>query len=615
MGRIHYTNRKIEGLKLGQVLKRIPPRTGSKAALRDPVIDLDLSGKHLTDGGFLDIASALVEALAYGDDQGRYTRLEELSLKENDLSLVSLESLIPIVTLACHDLRDLDLSGNLIQINSAREVAIWENFLTSLEQCCTLRRLDLSGNLLGHRGFEVLLRVYAKEKPVDLRLPFDLEQWQGYPHSGAPDYIIPGMRKMSLVSESDEYSGGVSSEPGVSKRKGSRHDSKSPEKPGGDAMQMDLQVMFSTTQGLRSVPYLILCETGMTETCALHLSFIVEGHNMPDQLLKRVPPARAASHTQQILAYDESQCRGIIYHSNASLGNAGVKVLELAEMRRSQQYRANEELSDPLRQSSGASGSLRRVSEGDVVNPNTALPRRRRSTPTEALDDSGLEAELERARSRIQGNTLQDAGPHSNDLWGAAIRLLAIGRHFLPQLDRLNQPTPSAPAPAAAKAKAPIVKTLMVPSFTKPKMLKPLTPLTVEKDPNQPVNPWNTNFLRKKDDSIPPTPTVIPPTPLTLAIKADSPDTVTKHRPSLSMEDRYRTKLPCGFPDSVWAKILGHVIDAEGILSDDQMLSVLRYATNRVTLSRERESLGLTYATQIWRILESTGCLTYEMDV
>ena len=43
-------------------------------------------------------------------------------------------------------------------------------------------------------------------------------------------------------------------------------------------------------------------------------------------------------------------------------------------------------------------------------------------------DIKHLISELDRARSRIQGNTLRDLGSKSNDLWHTALRMLCLGR-------------------------------------------------------------------------------------------------------------------------------------------------------------------------------------------
>lgn len=150
-------------------IKRIPPHIGSKSAFRDPVVELDVSGKALTNIGFKKMYNGLVKSMDYCGDQGKIVRLEELCLRDSLLETLSLPMIAHIVSLAATDLRDLDLSGNQFAVNNNEDAEAWECFLNSLENCCVLRRIDLSGNKLGPRAFEILTRVYAKEKPIDLR--------------------------------------------------------------------------------------------------------------------------------------------------------------------------------------------------------------------------------------------------------------------------------------------------------------------------------------------------------------------------------------------------------------------------------------------------------------
>lgn len=141
---------------------------GSKAALRDPVVELDASGRALTSEGLCEVASALTRSIRYEDENGKVVRLEELCLKDSQLETRSLSHLSQIVSLAAHDLRDLDISNNLITVTTDDDVRLWEDFLTSFSGCCVLRRIDFSGNALGHRAFEVLARVYGRQRSVDL---------------------------------------------------------------------------------------------------------------------------------------------------------------------------------------------------------------------------------------------------------------------------------------------------------------------------------------------------------------------------------------------------------------------------------------------------------------
>lgn len=382
--------------------------------------------------------------------------------------------------------------------------------------------------------------------------------------------------------------------------------SKSPEKAGLHSFQPESPLMYATTRGLRSVPYIVLSNSEMTEAGALHLSYVLEIHHLPERLLTRVPHAKAGAPTQQLLSYDESQCRGIIYLPNPLLGSAGSKVLELAEKMRDGylDYTA-EDLPEQSSTISMSTNLSRRTYGAQSGLGTGSSDRRHRNTASTGLSDQGvrdnlMKGELDRARTRIQGNTLQHAGSQSNDLWRAAFKMLSLGREIRPQT-RNEPPT----RPLAPKTKAPIVRTLKIPGIT-PKPLKTSTPLTLQRDPNQPISPWMTQFP-KKSGSLPSTTIEITPTPLTSKAPVVSIPLPTKTA-------TYRTQLPCGLPEYVWRRIIGLAAGAESVMSASQQRSVLQWAMDRATLRQESESLGLRASAQRWKILEATGCLAYEMD-
>ena len=383
-------------------------------------------------------------------------------------------------------------------------------------------------------------------------------------------------------------------------------DSKSPDKAILLPSQPESPLLYTTTRGLRSVPYIVLCNSGMTEASALHLSYILELHHVPEKLLTRVPNAKAGAPTQQLLSYNESQCRGIIYLPNPLLGSAGHKVLELAEMMRDGYSKSApddfRELSkalvmstDMLKRASGAQVGLG-GGACDKRHPNPAAIGIRDQLGQEDLTES----ELDRARRRIQGTTLQNAGPQSNALWRAAFKMLSLGREIRPQIS--NEPPPR---PPASKSKPHIIKTLKIQGYA-PKKLKSFSPLTLQRDPNQPISPWTTQFP-KKHGSFSPTSPAAPPTPLAAKLPM-VPATMPTETAS------YRTKLPCGLPEHVWRRIMGLAAGADGILSESQQRYVLQWAMDRKTLRQESESLGLRASAQCWKILEATGCLAYEMN-
>ena len=78
-------------------------------------------------------------------------------------------------------------------------------------------------------------------------------------------------------------------------------------------------------------------------------------------------------------------------------------------------------------------------------------------------------------------------------------------------------------------------------------------------------------------------------------------------------EEEDGSRLLNEFTEEIWQQIASYAIEAEGIMSKGQQISVLRWAMDRRTLSQEKESLGKLKSAQIWKVLDATGCLAYEM--
>lgn len=552
-------------------LKRIPPGIGSKAAIRDPIVELDVSGRRLTSEGLLEFAPALLKSIEHNNENGKTVRLEELCLRESQIDSRALLHLARIISLAAHDLRDLDLSENQITVTTHEEVAAWGAFLNAFSNCCVLRRIDLSGNLLGPRAFEVLARVYANENPVDLMLSDSIQ---------GGDELAKQARRLGISTNMERGQRRIESVAVDQAELGSRLSHADP---------MDVYV---TTKGLRSIPYLILSNSGMTEACALHLSYVIGSHNMPEKLLTRVPAAKAGPHTQQLLAYDsETRCRGIIYLPNSHLGGAAMKVLELAEAVRKGLCKDLD-----LDEEEGFRSVLH--------NPRSAESGRKISDSASKHGNKiCISVELDRARSRIQGNVLQVLGPGSNDLWRTALKMLTLCRDIHPVQEKKKQNTVSnrpeiMPDPA---------------SRTHRSRLSISTPLST-RNPNQHIaNPfagqWRLDHSRLVPVMAPiksSLATPCKPLPPPNSAPCDSPPATTFLTP-------YRTKLPCGLPDDVWRRIMAAAAGADVVLSVTQQRSVIRWAMDRSSLNKEKEFLGLKGSAQIWKVLEGMGCLAYEM--
>lgn len=143
------------------------------------MVELEISGKSLGNDGFAEMATALVTSIEYKHTEahGKLVKLEELCLRDNKLDISVLPALGQVIRLAAQDLRDLDLSNNLICVGTNEDAQIFQDFLRCFADCCVLRRIDLSGNALGSKAFEMLAKIYLQEEPVDLLGPEDYA-WQ-----------------------------------------------------------------------------------------------------------------------------------------------------------------------------------------------------------------------------------------------------------------------------------------------------------------------------------------------------------------------------------------------------------------------------------------------------
>ena len=372
----------------------------------------------------------------------------------------------------------------------------------------------------------------------------------------------------------------------------------------------DLFHVYATTQGLRSVPYFILSNTAMTETCALHLSYIISNHQLPEELLSHVPPVKAGTSAQQLDIYNTfSRCRGVIYLPNPSLNSAAMKVLELSELARggfidgSPREYQTEDIKTPLKPMNTA----RRASEARLTpSPYAASGRRRSATSTGSSEQisngsNGVtSSELDRARSRIQGNTLRDAGVHSNDLWSAALKMLALSRPLL-------------------QARSANLRRSIDNNWHEVKWQDVHRPTSDTAPPSLPLGIVNPNqtvlpkiFQRRKDVD-PPSSLYITSAPALARGLNTLVSPLTAVRKEMLVRAGCSGTLVGSLSEEVWRHILALAAGAVGVVSEAQQISILRWAKDRVTLQRERENLGKPESAQIWKVLEGMGCLAYEM--
>ncbi|KAJ5296063.1 hypothetical protein N7508_010884 [Penicillium antarcticum] len=114
-----------------------------------------------------------------------FSRLVELHIQGNCLTVESLSKLAEAIRLSSEDLRELDLSENLIEVVTADQLVKWKISLDFFENCYMLKRLDFSEDRPA--GMETLVEAYLSSE-----LHFDPGQ-NGIPselyavHSEDPD--------------------------------------------------------------------------------------------------------------------------------------------------------------------------------------------------------------------------------------------------------------------------------------------------------------------------------------------------------------------------------------------------------------------------------------------
>ena len=365
---------------------------------------------------------------------------------------------------------------------------------------------------------------------------------------------------------------------------------------------------YAECLGLRSISYIIFSDTGMTEPCASHLSWVVEHHHLPNKLMGFVPLPKAGPPTHQLEEYNaRSGCRGIVYFPNENISNAGRKALEWAEEVRtgrtgSLEDSAHGRIGGPKTPHKLA-GASRRPSDAPMTLINPSSPAQRRRTGSVAYSGHGS-GELDRARSRIQVQALRDMGTRSNDLWRKSLEFLSIARAILlrPNQDSSYQKT---------KHTINQAEDLVDPKSWPSLPINPPKP----RNTSNPLSPVNPNqiigakvFQRR-----------VPVLDLS-ALMAGKPYISNQAKPPVEEKQEMpppplppREDKVKGVDDEIWRGIIELATEAQGIVSYNQQLIIIAWAKDRDTMLSERDSLGKAESAQIWKVLDAMGCLAYEI--
>ena len=503
-----YTNRPNSGAKLGYIVgtalqkeaekvkkdadrgaqKARKQSTDSSGGFAEPgtmthIIDLKAPSKDLGDDGVSALADGLEIALRSASSTTSLA-LEDLNLCGNGITTVSLARLAPIIELAKYDLKTLNLSSNKIEVKTDEQAAQWEAFLRAFKICMKLRRLDLSSNVeLGARALEVLARVHIAEDQINV--------------------LPPGGYQSTYSLESERGAEDVTS---MTRRATDAHFS--PTMTGG-------QLLIKRRCGLRSIPYVTLQNVGLDDAGAMWLSYVIEDHHYPNQLIDELNATLASS---SITTYQqEANFRGMDYDYNKTLGKEGKQLLEKTEG-----VRRHAMLDDGSTLASSLAGDvdsvLREEDQGRRKSTerkdSRAMQGERRASMRSihtADGDQHEATELERARKKIQRYIIAHDGPSSVELWRSALKVFRVSRVLL---------------------------------YISPTGRK-----------------YSTDILKTRHANVPCSPTVVPPTP------ADSPTTTDNKK--LSIDTTKAANLsPTDRVASYASKLAGLVSSQENVLTE-----------------------------------------------
>ncbi|EER44030.1 leucine rich repeat domain-containing protein [Histoplasma capsulatum var. duboisii H88] len=604
MVKLNYTGRKVQGLKAGQAVskdlrKRIPPGLGSRAAARDPHVEIDLTGKELTDEGFAAFIDDLITCIQYRDKQhpDGIVRLTELVLKGNALTVASMRKLGQVVALGSDCLAQLDISDNQISVSFRGERESWQAFLESFQGCYVLRKVDFSNNPLGGAGFDVLARVYA-HSDLDFIEPLANRTSQ---NQADPDAVDALRKAVDVVVLGEEKENRKPPSQAANIEKGHEVHQDSSKAWGSQVDWYGAQptdnLNYRSTRGLRSVPYLIFSNCCTTNACAFHLWAIILSHRRPDMLLEFLPPGKSVIPAEQT-----NPVNGIVYTPNEKLSELGRRLLELGN-----EYRVQE--SDTDAEETEAQGFDSEFRESDIAKYRELRKKH--------------EIEMERVKNRLLLDIFRTDGPAIADIWSIAFKMMRVARAIL-----LNDGT---------KLKQSVTledKKLMEPCLTNENLTSD-DPINQHPKIENPKNGcWNRNPSAQRSESfLEDFPTIqeslegysregLAPT-REETLRQDVGNSTSRKIPRSRKDSMAGAKKQpakaedkfdigrFGLPMDIWRRVIADAMGGSELLTVEQQMRVLRYASDWDAIKQELRISGGTEFEQIWKILSSMRCLSY----
>ncbi|KAK5131642.1 hypothetical protein LTR08_000769 [Meristemomyces frigidus] len=649
-----YTNKKNTGVALGQFIARQldgeadkvkkSAERGSVKGRKQSVssanatsdtsescihhIDLKAPGKDLGDDGVCTLADGLEIALRKGNDQASLA-LEDVDLSDNGLTTASLARLAPVIMLAKHDLKTFNIANNNIKVDSDEEAGQWEVFLCAFSTCFRLRRLDLSGNIgLGARAMEIFARVHVREPAVSPIPP-------GGENSVYSLLSSDGSEETAEVGKGWSDSGSEGEAIGASLSDGRT---------------------LKRRCGLRSIPFITLQNIGLQDTGALWLSYVLEDHHYPNQLVDQL---NAALPDSVIKTYQQDHSvHGIDWNGNVTtLSKDGLLLLSKTESVRRQMMLDDQStmtgslvFEEPGEIEDEVSESIRRSLERRL---SRVSPQDRRGSVRSIRTNDGGEheaTELESLRKKVQRHLIAEVGVPMAGLWRASLMLLRCSRVLMREappyrqqytgeplfsfplvIKQVRPPTPQPLLPSGS-SKGPVKLSIDITKVTTgrgsyaAKLTATAgggsgeTELAVTDATNTPTTPKMVFKAHRKGAFSEGTDL----TPVTdklnaLIVRDEDPARFIRYQENRILATglgprAYRDRsIACHLPTQVVEYIISFVMDdAElEVMTEEQKAVVMARGQKRATLMGERECMRKDESYQVWMLLDGMNCLAY----
>lgn len=578
--------------------------------------------KKLTDDGVAAMVAGMEEALK-SSTRGASLVLEEIDLRHNGLTTASLAMLAPVVELSRLHLKSLVLSGNAIKVSTDEEARQFETFLHAFKGCMMLRHVDLSGNAeLGKRAFEVLARVHSREPPID---------------------PIPAHGERPVFSASEESLDKAVAPDDIGHKVGVT---------GGHDTMFDAGFLQRRC-GLRSLPYLEVYNVGLDDAGALWLSFVLQDHYMPNQLVNKHNAVSA--DTSQPTYSQKYGVNGINWTSNnETLGKDGLRLLTQTEKVRERTCLDDTAAPDGFTNTTGALKPVaRRPSSAGAASSKASMYTLR----SRDEDEDNDVVELESMRKKIQRQIIDHDGVNGAELFMVAVAVVLTSRklaYMAPTTRKLLRRPVLVISDTSAEA-TPQAKTQRLDSLTGAAEEDTMesqhsytleTPhsslsrnkgrsyaatlaainvpeageasLAITEVTNTPVTPKRTFKAHRKGGFSEGSDMDLVTEKLANAgvtiERDDRPERFIEYQQKYYSSPEHRdTTAACHLPLRLFEKIMAFMVgkDALGALNEEQKRAAYDWGQNKATLATEYGWLRHQESAQKWMLLDAVGCLSY----